>query len=691
MSEQTTQLAMAETYQKALLKLTPRQQAEANTAVLRMQKGLGASTLHHLHCKPWKSFGGGQDALRIICVEQGGHLLLAHVDVHDKAYDWAERHQPRAIGRAMRIVSVVEEDAAYVSRADEQETAPPGPLASYKDKEFRHLDVNPKAASILRGVPDEDALVELLTHFEPNLAEALLTLATDCETLGDVIAVYKAAQEAGAVGGHDVDLTADINAQSVWVPPPGHAALEAALKGDLDTWKIFLHPSQRRLVKLHARGAMKVTGGPGTGKSVVALHRARHLAENIFNDDERPILLCTFSRALAVQLEEDFKALCVDKPELVDRVEVKTLTQVAQSLLKSAGKPSDLLLGQPLTEAWDEALEDEKLDFGQDFYDAERELVVLAHGCRAETEYIKANRKGRKTRLAGDSKLAVWKVIRKLEDALHARHGADAIGLAANAERLLAADDAMQPYAAVVCDEVQDTSATELRLLAALTAGGDGKTGENRLFLVGDGHQRLYRRPVSLLACGVDIRGRAHKLRLNYRTTQGICVAALKHLEGTELDEVDRDDDVQTAMDALRGYRSVRAGAPPEKQKFASASEEADWIAGLLDDDPNLLVLARRKAYLDELASLLQARGAQPLLLADNVKAPRDGLVLCSLHRSKGLEAPRVVVAGMQETPQRWPGPKAGEKDLWARKEKALLYVGLTRARDWCGLSWVKS
>ncbi|MCP4501158.1 MAG: AAA family ATPase [Deltaproteobacteria bacterium] len=702
------ELSLADTYQRSLLKLSAPHQAEANKTIMKLTKGFGSTHLHGLNPMPWHSFCCNKDALRVICHREGNQLILVHINTHQEAYDWARNHAPRQLGRALRIVNVEEGDessSATIQQssnhsAAQQAEQPPGPLATFRDKDFRHFEVGPKTATLLRGVPDEDALIDLLAHFKAQLAEALISLATDSDLIADILNIFQEATKSAEVYEPKIDIHANINAASIWVPPAGSAALKEALSGALDSWKIFLHPSQCRIVRLDASGAVKVTGGPGTGKSVVALHRARYLVEHVFSEegvsqtgpskDVRPILLCTFSRALAEQLEIDLQSLCVDVPEVLERIKVKTLHQVAQETLANAGKVLSEADDDAQEHAWQEALEEDKLDFDRAFYEAERELVVLASGCETEKDYLKAKRRGRPKKLNAASKQQVWKVIKKYDATLAANKTTDALGLSAKAAWALVSGVASSPYAAVICDEVQDTSATELRLLAALSAGDEGKTRRNALFLVGDGHQRLYRRPVSLLACGVDIRGRAFKLKLNYRTTQGICSAALKHLEGVPLDEIDADDDVKTSKDALRGYRSVRSGPSPKMHTFSTASEEADWIVSLCDDEEPLLVLVRKNKYLEELAQLLQARGASPVVLGSFGRPPKGApLVLSSLHRSKGLESPRVVVAGMQETPARWPGSSAGEKELWRRKENSLLYVGLTRARDWCGLSKV--
>lgn len=697
------ELALSPSFQRACTSLSPRHQAHVNEAIQKLQRGLEGVNLHPLPPYPWHSFGTGHDAHRIICHRDGRSLLLCYVDEHDRAYAWAKRNVPRQIGNAIRIVATdVEEgpsdgDGAVDGRGEE----PSGPLAALRDKDFRLFGLSGAAARALRRVPDEDALVDVLYYFPPALGEALLCLATESDDLSAIKNRYDIAEEAAAERREATQLSltdalaANVNAENLWVVPPGAKALEAALSGELSSWKVFLHPSQKRLVTLNAKGPVKVTGGPGTGKSVVALHRARFLAEHLFVSESRPVLVTTYSRVLAKQLADDLEALCVDAPQIRERIQVLTLAQVAQEILQGVDGPRRLLNDEAVAEAWREAMELDDGERGLSFYVSEREQVALFHGVDSEVDYLKASRVGRKVRLSRKERIGVYKVLSAFNKALMAQGGGDGPLLARSAAGALNRGELASPWCAVVLDELQDASASELRLLAALTVdrsdSGTPKIGPNRLFLVGDGHQRLYARPITLSACGIEVRGRSKKLRLNYRTTQGICSAALDAIEGVELDAVDQDEDTTSSADALRGYRSLRRGERPVQHGFATEQDEAVFVADRAAEG-GLLVLARTRAYVDALAERLRGLGLSPLVLAESEAAPpEDGLVLTTLHRAKGLEAPRVVIAGAQKVPARWPGEQAGERALWQRKERALMYVGISRARDWCAVTRVEA
>jgi hypothetical protein len=689
MSEPAYQVSLAQTFQEALQRLPAAQSAAVFEAITRLQKGHGSAHLHALHGVPWVAFNVTKGAQRIICLREGEDLLLAWVDSHDDAYQWAVRHQPRRFGHVLRFLKVdvsdddAGADAARATVADD--TVPPGPLASIRDKTFRLVGISPGLGALLRGVNDDDLLLDLCSHLDQPTAEALVSLAADPDDVAGIVHRFGQAKEGKTTSLGDA-VRATVNADRVWVLPPETAAIEAALSAGAAAWRVFLHPSQKRLVTMKATGPILVTGGPGTGKTIVALHRARHLIEtSAATPEAKPVLLTTFSRVLARHLEDGMAVLCADQPDLVARCRVRTLTAAARDVLATAKMPSALLVGDDVDAAWNEALKAETLGRSRAFYEAERRDVVLPRGVTDEATYLKTPRPGRGGRLERTSKQKIWHVLSAFADAIARRGGDDPAGLAWRATRLLQEGVVQSPYSAVVCDEVQDASLPELALLAVLSGPA---TGPQSLFLVGDGHQRLYSKPVSLRAAGIEVRGRSVRLRLNYRTTQGICSAALSLIDGVDLDVLETE---AHNADELGGYRSVRAGPRPLQRSFPSEDDEANAIADDVKAGPGpTLILCRTKAGLERLQQRLRTRGVAAPILGDLDGMPEGvAAVLATLHRCKGLEAATVILASQQEVPQRYIGSGAGVGDdddraRWVRQERLLQYVGMTRARDRC-------
>lgn len=688
MTEQALDLAFADSFHKALTKLSPLQMKHVHEAIQKLKAGYAATHLHALKGLPFLSFGVNQDAYRVICKKDGALLILLHVGDHDAAYRWAEQHRMVQVGTTVRIIRTVEVEGEGEGGATSER--PPGPLAHLRDRELARFEIGPAAAKNLRRIEDETELLEVAEQLRVPLGEAILVLGTDLDALADALRAYEEGKRAPKPPPELAEaLVAPENRERFFVLPPGEDELERALGGSLDAWQVFLHRSQRRLVEKDVDGAMRVTGGPGTGKTVVALHRARHLAENLLQDDERPILVTTFNRVLAARLRGQLAHLCGESSRTLERIRVDTLVGVSQDILRRAGETPAFLTDADETACWEEAMGEGAVEHPRSFYEAERELVLARHDVWTEDAYFENPRPGRGKPMARRERRAVWKVLDAFETAMRRRGGLDRLAFAREAARLVRDGTVSAPYAAIVCDEAQDMTAADLRLAAALARADDGeRTRRNALFLAGDGYQRIYRAPVPLSHCGIDIRGRSWRLRLNYRTTEGIRVAALKAIQELPPDEFHPDQHSARAS----GDRSLRAGPRPEEHTFASKEQEADWIAARLAESPQetTLVLARTHGWLEDLETLLRSRGAEVMRVAPEDEAlPSRGAALSTLHRAKGLEAPGVIIAGAQLIPYRRP---SGEPEAhWKRKERCLLYVGMTRARDRCAVTRVVS
>jgi len=666
------QLAFAESWWEALNRLDATTQSEVNQAVEKLRKG-GPSMvkLHGLEACEFHGFSVNRNALRVVSYYKDGVCLLLHVDAHDKAYRWATSHRLSQVGEVVRLVrTIIEEDDAPPSEALASSITVEGPLTHVRDREFKRMEVSPVFAELLRRLPTEDDVVEVATSLKPALGEALIELAAEPDRFDDALRTYETRLADAAHGVSIAEALANPrNQHKFWVPPPGEEALARALEGDFEAWRVFLHPSQRRIVQADAKGAVKVTGGPGTGKTVVALHRARHLAETTFADDPRPILVTAFSQALVDDMGRNFARLVGDRPDLMERVRFETSTRVAQELLRAVhGRAFGFLDDAAMAELWADALKHDTLDLDAAFYAAERRDVVARHGAWSEDAYLRAKRSGRALRLDRKKRRAVWTVIESLQSCLQKARAGDVIELSRAAQAAVGTS----PFAAVVVDELQDMAPESLRLLARLAADDQGQPKPNGLFLTGDGYQRIYRSPVPLSHCGVDIVGRSHHLRLNYRTTEGIRAAAVEVISGQPADVLDDDD-----APGYRRYRSVRNGPPPEQLSLQDADAVASWISERDEAPDQVLVLARTQAQLDAIAA-----GLRRLSVAHRaVGQDGEGVRLSTLHRAKGLESPGVVIL-----PSIGRRPSDLSSEEWTRRTQSLTYVGITRARDWCAI-----
>ncbi len=442
----------------------------------------------------------------------------------------------------------------------------------------------------------------------------------------------------------------------------------------MDKWRIFLHPSQARLVERHFNGPARVLGGAGTGKTVVAMHRARHLARSVFTGAPDRILFTTFTRNLAANIRQNLENLC--GPEM-ERIEVTNLHAWAVRFLHGLGRPVAIANEGEIRQCWRNAIEQTRLQgWNEGFLQHEWATVIQAQGIQDRSTYLRASRQGQGAPLNRNQRAIVWPVFEAYRSEL-ARLGKlewpEVIHLARLA---LEKQQAPPPYCSIVVDETQDLDPEELRLLRTMVPAGP-----NDLFFVGDGHQRIYGRPVVMSQCGIVIRGRAAKLRINYRTTAEIQRWATGVLTGVAVDDLDGGED------ELHTYHSLMNGPPPNVRSFATLVEECayviDEVRALLEttDPERICLVARTHSQLrDDYLPALRAAGFDFLLLeADTPDYAGSGVRLATMHRVKGLEFEHVLIVGLRAGVV--PPPQAiTEEDLL--RERCLLHVAASRARE---------
>ena len=305
------------------------------------------------------------------------------------------------------------------------------------------------------------------------------------------------------------------------------------------------------------------------------MHRARWLARNL-PEGER-ILFVTFTRNLAADIENNLRTICT--PQEMTRIEVTNLDRWVHGLMRRRNIDFRIVFNRgqkPWSDVWQQALalKDPKLNLPDAFYADEFDQIVLANGITTEREYLRVPRTGRGTPLRRAQRARVWPVFEDYRLNLSLQGGKEMDDAYRAAAALLAEDRGGLAYTAAIVDEAQDMGAQAYGLLRALVP-----EGPNDLFIVGDGHQRIYGRSrVVLGRCGIRIVGRSHKLRLNYRTTEETRSWAVRLLDGREIDDLDG------GLDDHKGFKSLTHGPSPDVIVFDSADQQAEFIVRWLAD-----------------------------------------------------------------------------------------------------------
>jgi mRNA-degrading endonuclease RelE of RelBE toxin-antitoxin system len=667
---------IADTFTDSLAKLTGDEQKLVKTTAFDLQMnpanpGMSFHKLDRAKDPNFWSVRVGRD-LRLIVHKTDSSLMLCHVNHHDAAYRWAERrklqtHPKTGAAQLVEIRERVEEIRVprYV-----EETVPASPkprlFARVGDDELLGYGVPEEWLADVREA-NEETILELADHLPGEAAEALLEIATGGKP--------RPVQPPPA--GKDPFQHPD--AQRRFRVLSNLEELERALDYPWEKWTVFLHPEQRDLVQRDYKGPARVSGSAGTGKTIVALHRAVYLARS--NPDSR-VLLTTFSDALANVLKTKLRRLVSNEPRIAERLEVHSMHSIGVRLYeRNVGKAR---LVEPATLAAvieSVASEVEGHSFSQRFLLTEWQDVVDAWQLRSWEAYRGVKRLGRKTRLSAAQRETLWAIFQRVWQQLESQELITEAELFTRLAETLR-EQRRAPFDFAVVDEAQDIAIAQLRFLAALA--GDNPNG---LYFAGDLGQRIFQQPFSWKSLGVDIRGRSRTLKVNYRTSHQIRSQA-DRLLGQEIADVDGNKEER------RGTVSVFNGPRPLIQIAEDAEDEQARVARWLEERVGegvqyheIGVFVRSLNELQRAIATVEQAGMPYKVLDEHVEIATGHVSLSTMHLAKGLEFRAVAVMACddevipsQERIER----VADEADLAEvyDTERHLLYVACTRARD---------
>ena len=672
---------IADTFTDSLVHLTGDEQKAVKTTAFDLQinsanPGMSFHKLDRARDKNFWSIRVSSD-IRLIVHKSDASLLLCYVDHHDKAYDWAERrklevHPKTGAAQLVEIRETVKEVVvpvyvqAEVPLASIPQTSAKLLFSGIPDDDILGYGVPPEWLDDVKQAT-EDSILGLTDHLPAEAAEALLELAT---------------------GGKPRKLSSTPTISNPFDHPDAQRRfrvmsnveeLERALDYPWEKWTVFLHPEQRQWVERDYGGPAKVSGSAGTGKTIVALHRAAYLARKI--PDAR-VLLTTFSDTLAHSLHTKLRRLLGNEPRLAERIDVHALESIGLRLYKAHLGPVKLATRNEIRQtvaAAGKTVAEHK--FGNYFLLTEWEQVVDAWQLDSWEAYRDVTRLGRKTRLPEAQRKVLWEIFSGVRAELNRQVKLTAAEMFTNlAGAVVKMQKVLFDY--VVVDEAQDISVAHLKLLAAL-----GGNRPNALFFAGDLGQRIFQQPYSWKALGVDVRGRSRTLRVNYRTSHQIRMQA-DRLLGPAVTDV--DGNVEERNDTV----SVFNGPPPLIRRFDDDAAEiagvASWLSdrvseGLLPHEMGIFV--RSEGQLKRAQAAVEAAKLGGRVLDEHVETAPDRVSICTMHLAKGLEFRAVVVMAcddevipLQERIEQV-GDEADLQEVYDT-ERHLLYVACTRARD---------
>ena len=346
---------IADTFTDSLARLTGEEQKAVKTTAFDLQlnpasPGMSFHKLDKAKDKNFWSVRVNKD-IRLIVHRTAASLLLCYVDHHDRAYAWAERrkvetHPTTGAAQLVELRETVKEIVVPNYVQTQPLTEKPAQVALFANKSDDELLSYGVPAEWLSDVKSasEEGLLNLASHLPAEAAEALLELATG-GTPRRLVRIEQ--MSAAADAAHRAPPLAEQFPRFPAVPTPAAFAhpdaqrrfrnitsseeLQRALDYPWDRWTIFLHPDQREMVEYNYAGPARVSGSAGTGKTIVALHRAAYLARTYPN---ARILLTTFSDTLANALRIMLRRLLGNEPRLAERIDIYSLNAIGLRLLQ---------------------------------------------------------------------------------------------------------------------------------------------------------------------------------------------------------------------------------------------------------------------------------------------------------------------------------------------------------------------
>ncbi len=684
-------VALAQDFLSNLSSLPANVQAKVLKWALRFQtdptsSGINYETIRAARDKNLRSVRIDQDWRGIVFKpDKGDVYVLMYVDKHDEAYSWAENRRIaiNPVTGAMQVFAVESliEPALEQVRHEAEETiakgkagpsakppAQPAPL--YKgltDQELISIGTPEDTIPQVRTIRTE-AELDALQQFLPIEAYEGLFLIAAGDTVSDVLVSRETRIDKKIDTGDFAAALDTAESQARFVVVDDNETMAAILNAPLAQWRVFLHPTQRKLAQSDRSGPMRVLGGAGTGKTVLAMHRAKWIADNRASAESK-VFVTTFTKNLAQDIEDNLKTLC--SQATMQKIEVQNLDAWVHAYLRKNKYEYTIIFNRkqgPAAEAWGLALSlaDSSLALPPGFYEEEFERVILAQGVTTQDEYRQAKRTGRGTVLTRSKRDAIWPVFEEYRAALTSRKLKEVEDAYRDAAALLR--NTPTSFCSIIVDETQDFGPQALKLLRAMV-----RSGPNDLFFVGDGHQRIYNRNrASMSACGIDIRGRARKLYLNYRTTEEIRKVAVAMLEGCEVDDLDE------GSDEIKKYKSVSRGPQPTmkdvQHKENAFAQTAVLVDEALKEGRSICVMVPSKNDAAEVHSVLRKAGMDATIIGakERDRADSKAARVATMHRAKGLEFDEVVLIV--------PKLKVSE-DATVSDQRKLHYVAITRAK----------
>jgi superfamily I DNA/RNA helicase len=610
--------------------------------------------------------------------DAGDTYYLLWVDHHDKAYDWAQNKLFQWNNQVQSMQVFTAPEAISMAEDINEIVIENGLFGAFENSKLLNIGVPEVLLPSIRSINNLDELENIEKFIPAEVFENLFYL-TDGANIDHLISEI----EEGKLKAEEIDLqVTSINNQRNFIELTDDTLFNEVLSGNLNKWKYYLHPSQRKLVNSTFSGTAKITGGAGTGKTVAALHRLKYLSEKCNPLDK--ILFTTYTKALTENLTSLAKDLNINESNIT----IKNIDALAFDLVKEYNlydsdlKVFGLNAVKSPEEIWETVLETELVAFDSDFLNKEYQDVIIYNNVTSLNEYLRTSRTGRGKPISRRIRSEIWVYLQKYQELKNQ------LGFYHKEELYNKLFDYLQsnkitPFDYCLVDELQDFSNVELRLIRAFV-----KEKKNDLFMVGDPLQKIYDRKINFSRIGINVRGKkSRRLRINYRTTEEIKKLAISIINDCYYDNFDGEEEEKN------GYVSLFHGVKPIykvfKTKDAEIQKIVDQIQVLIEGGykySDIAISSRTKNGIKDFQSKLHNESIPYYRYeSGSWNGNADGVRLLTFHAIKGLEFKQVFLVDVNDRnctkiPFYFENYSDDEKNNYLRNEKSLLYVAVTRA-----------
>ena len=619
------------------------------------------------------------------------NYMLLYVDKHDQAYRWAQNKRlvwnehtqscqiiPVSIEHTEDINTFHSEDNALTSKDQEIN----GILFEVETEKLLKIGIPEELITFVRTIKDLNDLDKAEDKLPQDAYENLFSVF-DGECIEDIIEEMEAGK---AKAGEDTLLSN--NNKRRFIELTDDECLAQIMEEGMEKWQLFLHPSQSKMVYNDYKGTTKISGSAGTGKTIAALHRLKHLCE----EQDAHILFTTYTTSLMNNITKLVEKMRIPSQRYDLNNIDKILRQVAEENhvlpngfdILDYGSDND----EKAKALWQEVLDSEVSEFNEDFLHSEYIDVIIYNNNKDLKSYLVQARTGRTKALSRKQRVEIWRLKEKYEALKSMRHKVDRMELFNTTANYLIINN-IHPYTHIIADEFQDFSNPELRFLRALV-----KEGRNDLFLTGDPYQRIYSgRRINFSVAGINVRGkRSQKLKVNYRTTEEIKRMAVSVVKDQKYDDLDGGEENN------KGYISLVHGERPSYKVFNSSSDEVRQVLHYIKiceaegiQTKDICIASKTRALYKDIQDELHRNNIKYCEVKNgDRKGDKDGISFSTFHSLKGLEFRVVMLVGVTE--RSMPSIVSSnypfmEMDNAEQKEylaniRSLLYVAITRARQ---------